>query len=219
MQAVKFRGPENFERILDILMNRRLFCAPWSKLNDPMEGIFAYSYKKEEENQIKLAVKGIVDAKRKYRVCSLASDYQFHLMWAHYASGFSGVAIVLDLPDSDSRVREVRYRGVFDFLTLDGFESEQAAAENILFSKYQEWEYEREIRILTETEYYDLQKRPKLVVAGQRMDPNLFEILYRICKRERIPIARVGIGDEGIDADRIDESMFRHSGRRANRVG
>ena len=44
MLLYKYRSLENFEYVLDIILNERLHCAPYDDLNDPFEGIFRSSY-------------------------------------------------------------------------------------------------------------------------------------------------------------------------------
>ena len=44
MKAYKFRASSQFDATLDIIFNRRLYCADWSRLNDPMEGRFVYAF-------------------------------------------------------------------------------------------------------------------------------------------------------------------------------
>ena len=39
----KYKAPTPFEYIADILINERLYCAPYDQLNDPFEGIFLES--------------------------------------------------------------------------------------------------------------------------------------------------------------------------------
>jgi len=41
------------------------------------------------------------------------------------------------------------------------------------------------------------------IIVGQRMNPSLFEALRIVCEHKGITINRVGIGDEGIDADHV----------------
>ena len=202
MRAYKFRSAKSLKFALDIIQEKRLFCADWRSLNDPMEGIFAYSTHGKDTKAERL-VKGIGEAKSRYKVCSLAADFQSHLMWAHYADGFSGLAIEVDLPDDDPRVRSVEYRGVFAFLNMDQVVDEDDAARRILFSKYQEWSYEKEIRIITPDEYYFLSQPVRRIIVGPRMDKTTFKKLYLVCGRENIEFCKVGIGDEGIDPDRV----------------
>lgn len=203
MKAYKFRSSSQIEFALDIILNRRLFCADWRSLNDPMEGLYAYSTSPGNEPHAQRLVKGIGDAKSQYKVCSLSADFQSHLLWSHYAGGFNGLAIEVDLPARDRNIRPVEYRGVYAFLDMSQVTDENDAARTILFSKYQEWEYEREIRILHDSEFYYLQRPVARVIVGQRMNEALARTLHILCDREEIEFCRVGIGDEGIDADQV----------------
>ncbi|MCR4290198.1 MAG: hypothetical protein NUV86_08055 [Candidatus Scalindua sp.] len=54
--------------------------------------------KEKEETDVSKRVKGISDAKRKYKICSLSGTFDSHLLWSHYAGGFDGVAICLMNP-------------------------------------------------------------------------------------------------------------------------
>lgn len=216
MRAYKFRSSTKLEFALDILLNRRLHCSDWRMLNDPMEGLFAYSYKGNEPYVQKL-VKGIGEAKSRYKVCSLSANFQSHLLWSHYAGGFDGLAIEVDLPEHDPMVRTVEYRGVFAFLDMDQVLDEEEAAKRILFSKYQEWSYEEEIRLLSTNEWYELEQPIRRVIAGQRMNQALFKTLALVCERENIEFCKVGIGDEGIDADRVRPPDLERPRRRSRR--
>ena len=200
MRAFKFRSAQNIEYALDIILENRLFCSDWKNLNDPMEGMFAYSTKVDSPD-VQRIVRSIGTKKARYKVCSLSRDFQSHLLWAHYAGGFDGLAIEVELPDHDPNIRQVDYRGVFAFLNLDDIHSEDDAARTILFSKYQEWDYEKEIRILCSEPFYHLQKPVRRVIAGHRMHNALLDTLYIICDRANIELCTLGIGDEGLDAD------------------
>lgn len=204
MRAYKFRSSTNIEFALDILLNRRLYCSDWRELNDPMEGMYVYSARQGQESHAASLVKGIGSEKSRYKICSLASDFQSHLMWAHYASGFSGVAIEVDLPDDDPNICEVRYRGVFDFIDMAQIDDERQAARRILQSKYDAWSYEREIRILHSRPFYDLLAKPVRLIAGPRMNSALFDTLQLVCERELIDFCKIGVGDEGLDADYVE---------------
>ena len=81
---------------------------------------------------------------------------------------------------------------------------EEDAARDILFSKNKEWKYEEEIRILNDSEWYELESPVTRVIAGHRMPHALFEVLNITCTSLGIPFNRIGIGDEGLDADHVD---------------
>lgn len=220
MLAYKFRSPAAIEFALDIVLNERLHCADWRELNDPVEGIFAYSYGPGEEESASRLVRAIGKSKSVYRVCSLSRSFQSHLLWAHYADGFHGLAIEVELPDNDPDVRPVRYRGVFDMLNIAEVSVPDHTARRILFSKYDEWEYEDEIRILHTEPFYEIPGGVRRVIVGHRMKPALSDTLQLVCDRLGIPFSRVGIGDEGLDADYVpplNEARFRR--RRKGGVG
>jgi hypothetical protein len=113
MLAYKFREPSQIEYALDILFNNRLFCADWTRLNDPMEGIFSYSHHTTDETDYSELLDEIKIEKKRIKICSLSKTFDCHLLWAHYADGFSGMAIEVQLPNKSSEVTEVTYRGVF----------------------------------------------------------------------------------------------------------
>jgi hypothetical protein len=182
-----------------------------------MEGLYVYSVRPGQENHAQKMVKGIADQKGRYKICSLSADYQSHLLWSHYAGGFDGVAIEVELPDHDLYVRRVEYRGVFAFCDMDSVRDEREAAELILFSKYREWEYEKEIRILNRSDWYELDKPPLRVIAGHRMSDALFRVLGNACDHAGVEFARVGIGDDGIDADVVNPEGLRFPLRRGSR--
>jgi hypothetical protein len=214
MKAYKFKGAAQIPHAFDIIFNSRLYCADWSNLNDPMEGMFAYPYKSgdKQEEDIKNVVAQIVREKKQLRVCSLSETFDCHLLWSHYATGFRGLAVEVELPDNSLAIRKVSYGGVFGGVSLNGRVDAQEAAEEILISKYSEWSYEREIRVLHRGSYFPLAAPVKHVIAGHRMEPALFDALNFICHKKGIRFSRTGIGDEGIDADYVEppkESAFR----------
>ena len=183
-------------------MNKRLYCADWKNLNDPMEGIFAYSHRKDFDAEKK--VKGIAESKQKYKICSLSKTYDNHLLWAHYANGFDGVAIEIELPNDSHNIKELDYnRGVFAGIDITKNTNEEDVAKYILFSKNNVWAYEEEIRILHNSSFYENIKITQVIV-GHRVQDALFNVLNMVCNQLNIKFGKVGIGDEGIDIDSVE---------------
>jgi hypothetical protein len=203
MLAYKFRSESQLNFALDIIFNNRLHCSDWRQLNDPMEGVFAYSHRSTDEKDYSEVVDEITQHKERLLVCSLSLTFDCHLLWAHYASGFSGLAIEVELPDDSPKVKVVEYRGVFGYVSFDRPVNPVQAAEQILSSKYREWSYEKEVRILQADKWYQLGSPVRRVIAGHRMNPAVFEALQIVCEDRRIRLNRTGIGDEGIDADSV----------------
>lgn len=133
MIAYKFRAASQIAFAFDIIINKRLFCSEWVNLNDPMEGMFAYSVGLKPGFDVAKRVMGITNAKRKYKICSLSSTYDSHLLWAHYAGGFDGVAIEVELPDNDPDIKKVTPRGVFAFVDLENATDEDEVAKLFYF--------------------------------------------------------------------------------------
>lgn len=203
MKAYKFRSSSQLPFALDIIFNSRLYCADWQNLNDPMEGIFCYSYNASEGKGYEEKVVQIIEHTKRFKLCSLSKTFDSHLLWAHYASGFAGLAIEVELPDQSSVIKSVEYRGVFASVTFDKPSPEDRIAEDILSSKYQEWSYEQEVRVLQQHEWYKLPKPVSHVIVGHRMNPALLDALRIICEHRSIRLSRTGIGDMGIDADPV----------------
>jgi hypothetical protein len=200
MKAYKFRGPDQIQFALDIILNGRLYCANWTDLNDPMEGIFVPRSPVDGGDDCKREVEQIIEEKKKLRVCSLSKTYNSHLLWAHYASGFSGLAIEVDLPNDCPDVKSIEYRGVFAWVRTEEAMDASLAANKILSSKYDEWKYEDEVRILKQGDEYKLREPVKRIICGHRMNPALFDGLKIICESRDIEIKRTTIMEDGIRA-------------------
>jgi len=197
MLAYKFRPPENAAFIFHILINKRLFCASWQSLNDPMEGFFKWRYPRQEPEALKI-VKGIKGRKKKYRVCSLCQTFDSHLLWAHYANGFTGAAIEVNLPDDISDIKKVNYGDMYPLFELDETTDTDRTARDILFSKYEEWRHEQEVRIICNNEHFSLREGVSRVIVGHRMHTALQNSLEIICDREGIDFQVLEIAKTGL---------------------
>jgi hypothetical protein len=199
MLAYKFRPASGIHHALDVLLNKRLYCADWTALNDPMEGAFAFSALPGNAGEAAKHERDIVLKKNEYRVCSLAGNIDSHLVWAHYAGGFGGLAIEVDVPvDTDPLIRQVRYRPAPELVHFAPTPNPDEHARNILFSKLDAWKYESEIRVLSRTSHYDLATPPTRVIAGPRMHKALFDTLGLVCHSLGIGFARAEVGDQNV---------------------
>lgn len=197
MLAYKFRSPSQLKFALDIILEKRLYCSDWEKLNDPMEGIFRYSYRSDQRSVYDEFVRILHREKKRLLVCSLSKTFNSHLLWAHYAEGFRGLAIEVDLPEDPDRIRSVEY----DCVPINvSFGSNSPTAEQILSKKYIEWKYEGEVRILWRKEWY-CNFTVKRVIAGKRMDKALLETLRIICEPRNIILSQIRIENYCIYAD------------------
>ena len=93
----KYRSLDDLERILDIIVNNRLYGAVYKTLNDPMEGKFNKNgLNKNDFNEIYAYL-------NRTRICSLLTkqdNQEFpndYLMWSHYANSHTGCCIALNV--------------------------------------------------------------------------------------------------------------------------
>lgn len=84
----KYRSLENFERLVDIIVNKRLFGATFDSLNDPMEGVFKYERGINTDK-----IDAIRNSKHIARICSLSKTFTDDLLWSFYANGHRGCCI------------------------------------------------------------------------------------------------------------------------------
>lgn len=147
----KYRTLDNLMFVLDILMNERLFAAPFRSLNDPMEG--RYVYKRTELDE--MVRKEVRENKSNLSVLSLSSTKTNPLMWAYYAFGHQGIAIGVTLKEDNAE--PVQYKPNLKMLSEELHLSSPGSEENlkklsrkILTRKLDYWQHEQEYRVLKE---------------------------------------------------------------------
>lgn len=197
MKAYKFRSATNFEFISDIIVHKRLHCAPPSILNDLLEGDLRHGVDRGRELEVinfGQAVSREIDS---YRICALSTTFDSHLLWAYYAAGFSGLAIEIDLPESD--LTPVEYSDSFIYTSeLIDTHTAPEAAKRVLSRKSKRWIHEKEVRIITKSQFYSLPNAISRVIVGSRMSPSMMTALYVICSNYKIGLDRVILADWGM---------------------
>jgi hypothetical protein len=197
MLAYKFRAAENLHFVIDIIVHRRLYCAPTETLNDVREGDVRVG--QDEGREVEILEYGMeVNKKvRELRVCALTKSFDNHLLWAHYAGGYGGIAFELDVPDED--LGTVDYGN--NFLCLSnyaGVASPETAARSVLLKKYKDWSYEQEVRLVTKEPFYALVRPIKRIILGSRASSALTATLQILCSHYQIELERMVVADWGI---------------------
>lgn len=141
----KYRSLSNLRYFLDILINKRLYLASYSELNDPMEGAFVITGDKRDIDNNWLNI--LRSEKNDLRICSLSRNYDNILMWAHYADSNNGCCIECEVTSSPDLVEEVPVNYVNHIEPVAHLEPVQAAKQ-ILSRKLECWKYENEVRFL-----------------------------------------------------------------------
>ena len=182
MKLYKFRSLDNFEFVADILINKKLYAANFLEMNDPMEGIFFHDSSIEKQY-----IDAVKEEKHKLRICSLSHDFSNPILWAHYANGFKGICIEIDIDESRHDIQEIRYRPLSLLLsnennshvnTIDYSPAE--AAKAILKRKFQEWTYEGEYRVFSNNKYIDAHFDVTAIYLGTRISDIDKAILEKI---------------------------------------
>jgi hypothetical protein len=193
MKLYKYRSLENLEHVLDILLNERLHCAPYDKLNDPFEGVFlsvahmgsivgfpmmpgrGYGYGhhivKSPKSLSELPIPGGT------RVCSLSASLSDVRLWSHYADGHKGIAIEIDFEGMESQPHEVEYAN--QLKEIDNALSTGTETTQILRVKTNHWAFEKEFRIISEEEFIPTLGRISGVYFGLRTPELLQKTLLR----------------------------------------
>lgn len=179
MKLYKYKSIDNLWHILDIVLMNRLFCAHWSQLNDPLEGRYTVFLQDEHLKPISnITGHPLVDQfKDATKIASLSADGKNFLLWSHYASGHRGVVIEFDIPDEEQALYEVRY-SPFDAVINNEIES-TGDYKHVLLRKTEAWSYEKEYRILYNSDFYPLDHPPSKIIFGGLIDDNHKVILSK----------------------------------------
>lgn len=197
MKAYKFRTVENLHFVIDILFNKRLYCCRPEVLNDIREGDVRVGNDKGLEVEIMDYGLEVSNQIKEFRVCSLTKSFDNHLLWAHYTGGYTGVAIEVELDETD--VTEVTYGDDFIFLSeLIDSEPPEIAAKQVLARKYKDWSYEGEVRVITKSEFFPLTQPISRIIVGSRTNPALISALHLMCNHFGILLERMVVADWGI---------------------
>lgn len=171
MILYKFRSLENFQFVLDILVNQRMYAAAFDTMNDPMEGFYT-----SDEDIPQTSIEALEQHQNSLRFCSLSKYYNNPLMWAHYGNGCRGVAIGVEFKESDD-MREVIYGSHSHLIASKPTTIERA--KDVLSFKADFWQYEDEIRVFAEKGNF-IPVKVKELIFGERADRTQRSLLKKI---------------------------------------
>jgi len=133
---------------LENLAKRRLKIARWNDLNDPFE-LAAANFADKELRRAMVQTKDQLNDR--HGMLCFSRNWQNPVQWSHYAEKHRGVCLAFDV--DDDLVQPVNY--VADRLSLT---KEQVLSEKgerteelmlqMLFTKYKDWKYEEEVRVM-----------------------------------------------------------------------
>lgn len=184
IRAYKYKSLEIIDHCIDIIENDRLYCAPFTTLNDPNEGQYYYLEDEERAEAITQRVDNIMGEKGKFRICSLSKSKCNQSMLSSYADEHRGCIIEVELRYS-SNVFDVQY--VSKLPEVDVLQGKQKEiARSILRKKLSDFKHENEIRVLAEQEFFSLHSKVVSVAFGSRATEENISQISDICDRRSI---------------------------------
>jgi hypothetical protein len=148
----RYRSLDKFERELSSIEEGYIYCAAFTALNDPMEGLFSSSSNFREKENYRAVRQSILDNKSLIGICSFSEVRNHELMWAHYANQFSGICIsyslsklLRSLPDNVSFAR--MFYNETEPTVHRSPSAHTDLAKMVLSYKNHRWLYEREWRM------------------------------------------------------------------------
>lgn len=130
----------------DDLRHRRLKIARFDDLNDPFD-LWAVA---QPDPKLR---KGIRDSKqelaRRFGMVCFSMSWRNPLLWSHYADRHRGIALGFDI--NGAKVKKVSY--VPERPIVHAVDEE--FVNHLLYTKYEDWQYEQEARVFTSLEDKD----------------------------------------------------------------
>jgi hypothetical protein len=194
---------------LKSLVEKRLKISRFDDLNDPFE-LIPYNLKNRQHRWALKATRSQL-GQNNGMLC-FSSTWRDPVLWAHYAEKHQGLCIGFELPKRRyERVQYVATRLPFPkFFAMEDIQ----VARVILYTKFDSWQYEKEVRVFTDLKdkdedgrYYadfgDMLK-PFIVIAGARCKLSRGDIINALGpweKQVELIKARPGFTKFGIVKD------------------
>lgn len=175
------------KRFFDILDKKKIYAAPFDKLNDPFEGQYLCpslgGYAGCSISQSVGQISQLYEGLKEYGIISLSTDGNNPQLWAHYAASYTGACLIFNTTAAFSRYQNIVYYGKKDRISTNVFVSPEELKEILidnLFFKEQAWQYEKEVRIVTKgnTHFYSDEDLEGIII-GQNMRQSLQEQIVK----------------------------------------
>jgi len=192
MKLYKLKSVEGdgFFHTLDMILNDRIFLSTRNFMNDINEGRWVLTDGLNKSN---------IDSTRKFkelidsqRFTCFVDEIDNPLMWAHYAGGFSGIALEYEINEKKYDLRKIDYDGVprISNIQIEKVLSGLLFPQDIgpLKRKENYWSYEGEWRLYGNgSNSYLNDIRPQSVILGAK-DNKYNEVFKKIISKLEVRI-------------------------------
>lgn len=182
----------DLDRILDIINNKRIYMPSYDELNDPFESYlvnFNLSYAGSSITEAAGERPSIIDEIFKpYGILSLTDNCRNQAMWASYSNMYKGICLGFENLPKVKPIKYIKQTQTVPKLDLEEIKIKNKDIEKILMSKYSNWKYEQEYRLLSKDKFYNIEKHLKLIIIGHRIDSNIKNMLYNECIKNNIEV-------------------------------
>lgn len=190
MILYKYRNLANLKRLLEIIIDKKLYAPMYKELNDPMEGYFTYT---KDVNPYR---KEINSLKEEALICSFSKSNLIGMMWIMYADEGKGCCLELEIEENTWDCIDVDYS-----LQIPKIDNPSKINIKTLFGyKSSIWEYEQEVRYIKRSKKrLKLPVRVKKIYLGYAFDESSNE--YKFYKKL---FGKLGVDVEIISKNKID---------------
>ena len=182
----------DLDRILDIINNKRIYMPSYDELNDPFESYLVnFNLSCAGSSIIEAAGErpSIIDEIfKKYGILSLTDNCRNQAMWASYANMYKGICLGFENLPEVKPIKYIKQTENIPKLNLEEIKIKGEDIEKILMSKYSNWKYEQEYRLLSKDKFYNVENNLKLIIIGHRIDSNIKNMLYNECIKNNIEV-------------------------------
>lgn len=194
-------GKKKFSEEIDAILNGYIYCAEFTKMNDPMEGVYKSSRKASEHSEYDRFVEQLRNEKLGLGIASFSETWDNQPMWAHYADNFRGICICYSMSSllsglaAENTFSRVAYGEKPYYLNLPSLKNDHDRARAVLSTKHLNWSYEREWRLFSpeKGEAHHGQSAVKSIYFGTRMPKQIQAKLRRKLKPLGIDMHRTKV--------------------------
>ena len=219
-------GKDIFVRDMELLSNDTIYIPTIEQLNDPAEALFddslfnlqmklfkpfASSSSMERVND---ALRDLYNKVRSSGIYSLSKEPANELMWAYYASGHCGYAIIFDTEILSRSFREVKYDNMYEIdvvysINLPQFDITKISRQKIedtlqcfVGNKSQAWKHETEHRLVFDKGGRKLKidyRAVKGFVFGSRMPEDDIDFIMKTFSGRDLDYSKIELKDNSYE--------------------